>query len=104
MPWFGGNDAPFNGFPHQREISDHIEKFVPGTFIVEIKIQIVQDSLRFDSHMLVFEKVGQPVKFILVNILVDDDNGIAQVAPFDQIVMFKQIFQFMEKYKGSAFL
>jgi hypothetical protein len=74
---------------------------VTGTFIIEVKIHIVENALWFNGNMLMLEKVGQPVEFLLSNISVNDYYCIAEFAAFNQIVS-EQKLQLMKKYKGSA--
>ncbi len=72
-----------------------------GGFIGESKLQIIQVSFAFYLDLIFVEYFFQPVQLRRFHRLVDDDDRVAYIAPFYQIVV-KQHLQFVQKAERAA--
>ena len=91
----------FDRITDQGKVTHDIEQLVPGRFVREAELQVVEVSFAFDFDAVLAEGFGQAAHFLLCHGLVYHHNGIVDVSALDQVVI-QQCFQFMQETERAA--
>lgn len=81
----GGDDAAFDGLSDERHVADDVEKLVTGALVVPHQRLVLDVANLCGVDMWNVEEVGKLVEFLLWNLTLVDDDGIVEVAAFDEI-------------------
>ena len=83
------------------QVADQVQKLVAPALVREMQLQIVQVAVLADIDPLFSEKAGDPVELLAGDRMLDDHDGVVDVASLDQVVG-EEVLQFVEEDERPA--
>ena len=74
-----------DGTTNQGKVTYDIKQLVTCRLVVEIKLNVVQDTSLLHRDFRFLEESRNVVEFLRRNVFVDKHDGIGQVAAFDEV-------------------
>ena len=101
MAWPGGNDATLDGTANEGHVADDVEQLVACTLVLPYQGLVLNVAQLCGITMLHVQHVGQLVELFLRNLALVHDDGVVQVAAFDEIGL-EQRLNIAHEDKGTC--